>query len=139
MRWVDSFSSGTAGGAGFPEGVTEGAGAMLWEVPAESEGAVIRRLLAPSETGTEPFSHVGVDVINRGEASPDVTVRVAQGERQLGKETFHLAQDANRRLLLPVSGHGPEEALQIEVSLPQMAQPLRMVLDNVRGFPQAKD
>jgi len=114
----------------FPEGVTEGRGSMVWEIPAGEGEASLSRTVRP----TEALTHVALDAVHRGEEAADVRMSAQQRGREIGAETFRIHPGSNRRLLLSVKHCDGRSDVTIELITCGQGRPLRLVLDNLRGF-----
>jgi hypothetical protein len=126
-------------GPSLTEGVTEGHGSAIVEIPA-GQGEVVLMRTVKIDQATGPVSHVAIDAINRtDENSTEKTVRIAlsvsQGERQIAHQSFDVLDRSNRRLLLPLDYVVLDGDLTIELRFQRPASPQRVVLDNLRSFP----
>jgi len=113
-----------------PEGVTEGKGSALWEVPPGTGEATLSRELKFAE----PLSHVAVDAISRGRRDVEIQVIADTGRATREKRKFLLRASSNRRLLLPLREKAGRVNLSIVLHNKEQSDPARIVLDNLRGF-----
>ena len=114
----------------YPEGVTEGKGSALWEVPAGDGKATLSRALRPSE----PVTHIAVDAINRGKGDVEIDVILEVDQTMRGNKVFLLHPSSNRRLLVPLLDKIGQEKVILFLKVNDRQQPARIVLDNLRGF-----
>jgi hypothetical protein len=114
----------------YPEGVTEGKGSALWEVPPGAGEATLSRALKLSQ----PITHISVDAINRGQGDVEIEVLIDAGQARKGSKAFLLHPSSNRRLLVPL----PEKIALVNavlvVKIKDHRDPARIVLDNLRVF-----
>ena len=119
-----------------PEGVTEGKGTALWEIPAGNGEAVLSRPIKLS--GSRPFTHIAFDAVNRSECEAEINVMVEADHKPITQKAFLLRYWANRRLLVPISVKNKPKNLGLSLKIKQEEKPLRIVLDNLRGFTNKK-
>jgi len=112
----------------YPEGITEGSGA-LWEVPAEGGGeATLTRMLNLSE----PVTHIGLDAINRSETEVEIGITISEGRERKANKIFLLHPSSNRRLLVPLSRKTGRKQVMVVLSMMDRRGHGRVVLDNLR-------
>ena len=115
-----------------PEGITEGSGSALWEVPAGGGEATLTRMLNLSE----PVTHIGLDAINRSENEVEIgiTITISEGRERKGNKIFLLHPSSNRRLLVPLSRKTGRKQVMVVLRMMDRRGHGRVVLDNLRGF-----
>ena len=121
----------------YPEGVTDGGGSALWEIPAgQGEVAASRRLTLP-EGVASAITHISIDAMNRGPGEVCLEGVVEAGASTISK-SFILRHWANRRLLIPLSelaeGRTGLERLNFILKIHHREEPVRIVLDNLRIY-----
>lgn len=116
-----------------PEGVTEGKGSALWEIPARNGEAVLSRIIKLGRS--QPFTHIALDAVNRSECEAEIDVLVEADHKPLTQKTFLLRFWANRRLLVPIPAINRPKNFGLSLKIKEGEKPLRIVLDNLRGFP----
>jgi len=119
------------------EGVTEGQGAGLWQVPAGSRGTLALDLPVPVLPAATWLSHVGLDVSNRGEGEAQVKIGLADGVGPLAREVYALHPHANQRLLLALDRALHGDSLRLTLSSENPRNAVLLVVDNLRGFATA--
>lgn len=117
----------------YPEGVTEGRGSALWEVPVGKGEAVLSRSIKLDRT--HPLTHVALDAVNRGNLDAGIDVLVEVDHKPVTQRAFLLRYWANRRLLVPIPVQTKSGELRLSLRVREGDEPLRIVLDNLRGFP----
>lgn len=118
----------------YPDGITEGKGSGLWEIPAGTGHATaIRRCSLRPDTGSA-VTHISVDVINRSSDTVIIDGIVEDSNAGISR-TFRLNYWANRRLLIPLP-HPVTSATECNFILKtaQRSDPVTVVLDNVRIY-----
>ncbi len=116
----------------YPEGVTEGTGSALWEIPAGIEEAVLSRSIKIS--GSQQFSHIAFDAVNRSGCEAEISVMVEADGKPLTQRIFLLRYWANRRLLISIPARTKPKVLRLSLRVREGKETLRIVLDNLRGF-----
>ena len=116
--------------ATYPEGVTEGKGSALWEVPSREGKATLSRPLRLSE----PITHVAVDAINRGKSDVEIEVMIEENRTMKGNKVFLLRPSSNRRFLVPLREKVGGEKVILFLKVNDHRELARIVLDNLRGF-----
>jgi hypothetical protein len=116
----------------YPEGVTEGIGSALWKIPAGKGKAVLSRLLKLEES--HPITHIALDAINHSKREVEIDVTVEVDHKPITQKTFLLHYWANRRLLVPIPAKTKPENLNLSLKIKEKEEPLRIILDNLRGF-----
>jgi hypothetical protein len=114
----------------YPEGITEGNGSALWEVPAGGGEATLSRMLRLPE----PVTHFGLDAMNRSENAVEIGVTLSEGRKRKGNKAFLLPPSSNRRLLVALWRKADREEVTLVLSMKDRREPARVVLDNLRGF-----
>jgi hypothetical protein len=113
----------------YPEGVTEGKGSGVWEIPSEQGTAT----LSKSFKLAQEVTHIGVDTISRSEKNVSIEVVVGNNGTILGTGTFLLLPLSNRRLLVSMDNVARHH-LDVSLSLKERNGSVKIVLDNLRGF-----
>jgi hypothetical protein len=116
----------------YPEGVTEGIGSALWKIPAGKGKAVLSRLLKLEES--HPITHIALDAINHSKREVEIEVTVEEDHKPITQKTFLLHYWANQRLLVPIPTKTKPENLNLSLKIKEKEEPLRIILDNLRGF-----
>jgi hypothetical protein len=129
--WVDIIERPNASNerVNYPEGVTEGKGSSLWEIPAGTREAKLSRVL----TLPEPITHISVDAISRNQSEVEVNLMIEAGRTVKGAKDFLLYSSSNRRLLMPLGGP-VRDNIRLSLRVRDSKLPTRIVLDNLRGF-----
>lgn len=118
----------------FPEGVTEGRGSMLWDLPIGADTALLTGScdLHPQIAGH--VTHLAVDAMNRSTDDIDVQLTVQAGPRAIAQRSYRLHLWSNQRLLLPLPKGVPDRQLQINLKIGERSAAAKLVLDNLRAF-----
>ncbi len=118
----------------FPEGVTEGAGAMVWEVLAGTDEAHLWGSCDLAPELASQATHLGIDVLNRGADQVNLLLTVEANQQVVAQQPFRLHEWSNQRLLLPLpQGIGGSE-FQVSVKIRERSEVVKVVLDNLRLF-----
>lgn len=120
----------------YPEGVTEGKGSAIWEVPAGKKEATLNRFL--TFNGDCPITHIAFDAINHGEGDVEINVSIEDEHRVVAKKTFTIRYWANQRLLIPIHEKTKNSCLNLILKIREQEEPVKIVLDNLRVFCKAK-
>ena len=120
-----------------PEGVTEGNGCAVWEVPSGHMQAAISRPLKLCTSDGKLLTHLGVDAINRtkGEnATLTIEVKVTVDNLVIAQRDYVINRSTNRRLLIALPKTIGPKGAKLSLSIPPRTVPVGLVLDNLRGF-----
>lgn len=118
----------------FPEGVTEGTGSMVWEVPAGADEALLWGSCDLDADLTSHATHLGVDVLNRGTGEVNLLLTVEAKQQVIAEQRYHLYEWSNQRLLLPLpQGIGGSE-FRVSLKVGERSEAVKVVLDNLRVF-----
>jgi len=119
----------------YPEGVTDGKGSALWDIPAGQGDAAVIKSLAPYLADHPDLSHIAFDVMDRG---ADVTIEafVRYGDTVGFREQLRLHPMSTRRVVLPINGGGSKVAGEATFGLrvAPADKPAQIIIDNLRGF-----
>ena len=115
----------------YPEGVTEGEGSMLWEVPEGGEPAAVKKTF--ELLNAVSASHMAIDAMNRSDGETEIRLEVRMGEVKTAR-SYPLRYWANRRLLMPLPGVQKARSMDVALTVEKREQPVRLVLDNLRLF-----
>jgi hypothetical protein len=131
-KWINGNLEKVA----YPEGVTEGIGSAVWKIPAGEGEAVLSRHFKLEES--HPITHIALDAINRSKREVEIDVTVEVDHKSVTQKTFLLHYWANRRLIVPIPAKTKPENLNLSLKIKEKEEPLRIVLDNIRGFASKK-
>jgi hypothetical protein len=126
--WINSNLEKVA----YPEGITEGKGSALWEIPAGKGEVILSRTLKLE--GIHPITHISLDAVNRGKGEIEINVTVEADHQIITKKPFLLHYWANQRLLIPIPAMTKPENLNLSLRIRDREKPVRIVLDNIKGF-----
>lgn len=116
----------------YPEGVTEGKGSAIWEVPSGKNEATLNRLLKFNRIC--PITHIALDAINRSEGDVEIEVSIEAEHEVIVKRLFKVHYWTNRRLLVPIPKESKIDGLNIILRIKNREEPVKIILDNLRGF-----
>lgn len=118
----------------FPEGVTEGAGSTVWEIAAGADEARLWGRCDLDAGLAGQVTHLGIDVLNRGAAEPNLTLTVEAKQQVIAEQGYHLREWSNQRLLLPLPKALDGGEFQVSLKVGERAETVKIVLDNLRAF-----
>jgi hypothetical protein len=118
----------------FPEGVTEGRGSALWELPAGLNEAELRGSCRTDAQMAGRITHLAVDTFNRGTGEIDVTLMVEASQQVVAQRRYHLREWSNQRLLLPLPQSVRGDEIQVSLKVGERPEAVKLVLDNLRVF-----
>jgi hypothetical protein len=130
LKWVFRYAKGPE----VPEGIFEGGGSLFWETPSGMERATLSRSISTENLGDKEYTHIGLEMVNRGSTAVDVHMTIQQDDRVISDKTITLHYRANRRLMAALNGFTPGERLEIALEVRTVNKPVRIVLDNLRIF-----
>ncbi|MBS7614225.1 hypothetical protein KEJ18_00560 [Candidatus Bathyarchaeota archaeon] len=120
----------------YPEGITEGKGSAIWEVPVGKKEATLSRFI--KFNGDCPISHLTFDAINRGKGDVEIDVSIEVERRVVARKSFTLRYWANQRFLLHIPEKAKIDGLNLILKIRNQEEPAKIVLDNLKGFYQVK-
>lgn len=118
----------------FPEGVTEGNGSTLWELPAGSSQAELRGSCRLDAQMGSRITHLALDAFNRGTGEIDVVLMVEASQQVVARQHYHLREWSNQRLLLPLPQGVRDDEIQVSLKIGERPEAVKLVVDNLRVF-----
>ena len=118
----------------FPEGVTEGRGSMLWQLPAHAGEAVMWGSCDLDAEMASHATHIALDALNRGTGDVELLVTVEAGAQTIAQRPYRLHEWSNQRLLLPLPHDLQAPEIQLTIKVNERAEATKLVFDNLRIF-----
>ncbi|MEM2130730.1 MAG: hypothetical protein QXZ70_09050, partial [Candidatus Bathyarchaeia archaeon] len=81
-----------------------------------------------------PITHIALDAINRSEGDVEIEVSIEAEHEVIVKRLFKVHYWTNRRLLVPIPKESKIDGLNIILRIKNREEPVKIILDNLRGF-----
>ena len=119
----------------YPEGVTQGNGSALWEIPQRTGEATVMKFLNKYLSDNPGLKFIAFDIMDRGEDA-EVEVAIENGGQVCFQSMYKLHPMATRRIVLPLDkvDSSPGTEISLCIKCKKTAKAGSLVLDNLRGF-----